>query len=87
MWLDSKAVNCPQKWGNFRDTNAICSVAFSVSEPRSYRLQLQIMRSGVSWDDVTILLSFRPKSEPGPHQPGQVIPRLPSSACRTLRHR
>ena len=18
MWLDSKAVNCPQKWGNFR---------------------------------------------------------------------
>ena len=20
MWLDSKAVNCPQKWGNFRGT-------------------------------------------------------------------
>ena len=20
MWLDSKAVNCPQKWGNFRVT-------------------------------------------------------------------
>ncbi len=20
MWLDSKAVNCPQKWGNFRAT-------------------------------------------------------------------
>ena len=19
MWLDSKAVNCPQKWGNFKD--------------------------------------------------------------------
>ena len=19
MWLDSKAVNCPQKWGNFND--------------------------------------------------------------------
>ena len=20
MWLDSKAVNCPQKWGNFKAT-------------------------------------------------------------------
>ena len=20
MWLDSKAVNCPQKWGNFKQT-------------------------------------------------------------------
>ncbi len=20
MWLDSKAVNCPQKWGNFKGT-------------------------------------------------------------------
>ena len=19
MWLDSKAVNCPQKWGNFKE--------------------------------------------------------------------
>ena len=22
MWLDSKAVNCPQKWGNFNDGEA-----------------------------------------------------------------
>ena len=21
MWLDSKAVNCPQKWGNFKVTS------------------------------------------------------------------
>ena len=23
MWLDSKAVNCPQKWGNFRELAAL----------------------------------------------------------------
>ena len=22
MWLDSKAVNCPQKWGNFKQRRA-----------------------------------------------------------------
>ena len=26
MWLDSKAVNCPQKWGNFRSTLDCMSV-------------------------------------------------------------
>ena len=28
MWLDSKAVNCPQKWGNFR--SSIVSVWASI---------------------------------------------------------
>ena len=26
MWLDSKAVNCPQKWGNFRAAAVIFPV-------------------------------------------------------------
>ncbi len=32
MWLDSKAVNCPQKWGNFRPTTV-----FRLIESRSAR--------------------------------------------------
>ena len=28
MWLDSKAVNCPQKWGNFK---VILSLLLAVS--------------------------------------------------------
>ena len=32
MWLDSKAVNCPQKWGNFRlSTKEWCRHFFSGS--------------------------------------------------------
>ena len=23
MWLDSKAVNCPQKWGNFNPAQSV----------------------------------------------------------------
>ena len=32
MWLDSKAVNCPQKWGNF--TVTIELIAFHMASPK-----------------------------------------------------
>ena len=40
MWLDSKAVNCPQKWGNFKDCLA-SELAWTISchsEPSSVHL-------------------------------------------------
>ena len=34
MWLDSKAVNCPQKWGNFTGKQRLaCAFAPLLSEP------------------------------------------------------
>ena len=35
MWLDSKAVNCPQKWGNFSPAEwALLGAIFAPEEPR-----------------------------------------------------
>ena len=35
MWLDSKAVNCPQKWGNFKVTSRSSLIATAVPRPIS----------------------------------------------------
>ena len=38
MWLDSKAVNCPQKWGNFKVGDPI---ALSVGDTLDEAVQSQ----------------------------------------------
>ena len=42
MWLDSKAVNCPQKWGNFTSAGEV-TVVTMVKDSRAASILVPVL--------------------------------------------